>query len=251
MFGYIYKTTNSVNNKIYVGQKKSDKFLNEKYIGSGKRLWDAVSCYGIDKFRVELLEECNSAEELNEAEIRWISVLRATDPEIGYNMSSGGHVPRLNGEHNGFYGKHHTAESMAKRTETNIQKYGDSSAMRNEDVKKKREKTLFENHGVTCTFQLPQFIDAVKKANTGRQKTESEIQQRLETMRKNNSFSFTKDPEYRKKLSEASKGNQNAKGTFWVMRGEESKMIHPDKLSDYLADGWVRGRPSRKSKTQT
>ena len=38
MYGYIYKTTNLVNGKIYIGQKKSDVFLGDKYLGSGKKL---------------------------------------------------------------------------------------------------------------------------------------------------------------------------------------------------------------------
>lgn len=248
MFGYIYKTTNTVNNKIYVGQKKSSVFLHEQYLGSGKRLWDAIKCYGMDKFKVELLEECDTEEELNTAETRWISELRATDPDVGYNLSAGGPVPRLVGIHNGFYGRHHTPESMAKRDETNIRKYGDSSAMRNEDVKRKREQTLFDNYGVTCTFQLPQYIDAVKQANTGRKKTESEVQKRLETMRRNDSFSYAKDPEYRKKLSEANKGKQNVKGTLWVMKENKSKMIKPEQLAAFLEDGWTRGRPSKKTR---
>lgn len=38
MYGYIYKTTNLINGKIYIGQKKSEKFLGINYLGSGKRL---------------------------------------------------------------------------------------------------------------------------------------------------------------------------------------------------------------------
>lgn len=48
MFGYIYKTTNLVNNKIYIGQKCSDTFLHEKYLGSGHMLQKAVRKYVID-----------------------------------------------------------------------------------------------------------------------------------------------------------------------------------------------------------
>ena len=42
MYGYIYKTTNTVNNKIYIGQKKSEIFLKESYLGSGKYLKNAI-----------------------------------------------------------------------------------------------------------------------------------------------------------------------------------------------------------------
>lgn len=62
MYGYIYKTTNLVNNKIYIGQKHSDKFLGNRYLGSGKRLREAVDKYGKECFTVELLEEVDSLE---------------------------------------------------------------------------------------------------------------------------------------------------------------------------------------------
>ena len=54
MYGYIYKTTNLLNSKIYVGQKKSNIFLEEKYLGSGVRLNSAIKSYGKENFTVEL-----------------------------------------------------------------------------------------------------------------------------------------------------------------------------------------------------
>lgn len=94
MYGYIYKTTNKLNNKIYIGQKKSDKFLFEKYLGSGLKLKSAIDHYGEYSFKVELIEECDSFESLNEREIYWIAYFNSTDPEIGYNISLGGNTPR-------------------------------------------------------------------------------------------------------------------------------------------------------------
>jgi hypothetical protein len=62
----IYKTTNLLNNKIYIGQ---DKFNNPKYLGSGKLLNISIKKHGIQNFKKEILEECNSKKELNEREI--------------------------------------------------------------------------------------------------------------------------------------------------------------------------------------
>lgn len=90
MYGYIYKTTNKVNNKIYIGQKKSDKFLNEKYLGSGVRLKSAIKHYGKTNFTVDLLQECFSEEELNEREIYYIKKYDSQNPDIGYNLQAGG-----------------------------------------------------------------------------------------------------------------------------------------------------------------
>lgn len=90
MYGYIYKTTNLVNNKIYIGQKKSKNFLKEEYLGSGVRLNSSIQHYGKDKFKVELIEWCKNKKELDEREKFWIKEYNSRDPEIGYNITIGG-----------------------------------------------------------------------------------------------------------------------------------------------------------------
>lgn len=120
MFGYIYKTTNEVNGKIYVGQHKwSGDSIDTSYIGSGKRLLDAVKCYGIENFSCEILEWCQSESDMNQLEVYYISYYNSTDPEYGYNLSDGGPVPRLSGIHNGFYGKQHSEETRKHLSQNN------------------------------------------------------------------------------------------------------------------------------------
>ena len=115
MHGYIYKTTNLLNNKIYIGQKHSSTFLGNKYLGSGKILNQAITKDGADNFIVQLLEEVNTQDELDEREIFWIKHYKSTDRHIGYNICEGGKVNRtMVGENNPFYGKHHSYESRQK-----------------------------------------------------------------------------------------------------------------------------------------
>lgn len=90
MFGYIYETINLINGKKYIGQKKSNMFLGNKYLGSGTRLHLAIKKYGEENFTVKLIEECNSEQELNEREIYWIEFYNATTSENYYNISIGG-----------------------------------------------------------------------------------------------------------------------------------------------------------------
>ena len=59
---YVYKTTNIVNNKIYVGVHKSDNIQSDEYIGSGKYLNSAVIKYGKDKFKRQILYQFESKE---------------------------------------------------------------------------------------------------------------------------------------------------------------------------------------------
>ena len=68
MYGYIYKTTNLINGMIYIGQKHSQKFL-PAYLGSGKLIRYAVNLYGKENFKVELLEEIETLEQMDTREI--------------------------------------------------------------------------------------------------------------------------------------------------------------------------------------
>lgn len=104
MYGYIYLVSNLINSKIYVGQHKSAVF-DSTYLGSGKQIKNAIKKYGKENFKVDLIEEASNPEDLNNLEIQYVALYKATDPNIGYNMSAGGYVPRLCGIHNGNYGK--------------------------------------------------------------------------------------------------------------------------------------------------
>lgn len=97
MYGYIYITTNLINNKQYIGQKTSKVFLKEKYLGSGIYLLRAINKYGKENFKVELLEECNSIEELDRQEIYWIKYYDAANSNNFYNLQSGGQKQRGSG----------------------------------------------------------------------------------------------------------------------------------------------------------
>lgn len=60
---YVYKTTNTVNNKIYIGVHKSDNIQSDQYLGSGKHLNSAVVKYGRDKFKRQILYQFKSKEQ--------------------------------------------------------------------------------------------------------------------------------------------------------------------------------------------
>ena len=85
---YVYKTTNLLNSKFYIGKHTSNK-ENDEYFGSGKLLCLAINKYGIENFKKEILEYCCSNEELNEREKFWIEKENSLFP-IGYNIAKGG-----------------------------------------------------------------------------------------------------------------------------------------------------------------
>lgn len=85
-YGYIYKITNLINNKVYIGQHKGNHF-DEHYWGSGKLIRKAILRYGKENFTREILERCYSPDELNAAEIKWISAVNSVNE--GYNITLG------------------------------------------------------------------------------------------------------------------------------------------------------------------
>lgn len=86
-YGYIYMTTNSINNIGYIGQCRGA--FKKNYRGSGTILLRAIRKYGKDKFSTEPIEWCDSRDELNQAEIDHIAILRAFGAEL-YNLHPGG-----------------------------------------------------------------------------------------------------------------------------------------------------------------
>lgn len=85
---YIYKITNKINGKIYVGRHKTYKEESfDRYWGSGPLIKQAIKKYGKENFTKEILEECTK-DTVADREIYWIDKLGA---RIGnYNLTSGG-----------------------------------------------------------------------------------------------------------------------------------------------------------------
>jgi len=86
---YIYKTTNLVNNKIYIGIHKSDNIKNDNYIGSGKELKRAIDAFGEDNFKRQILFEYNNKKVAYKMEAKIVDeeFVQRTDT---YNMATGG-----------------------------------------------------------------------------------------------------------------------------------------------------------------
>lgn len=114
MFGYIYLTKNLINGKIYIGQHKTHlKEIDKKYFGSGIHLLRAIKIYGQENFSCEILEWCETKEELDTKEKYWINFYDSTDKKIGYNISeggTGGFTMDFSGENNPMYGVHRYGE---------------------------------------------------------------------------------------------------------------------------------------------
>lgn len=90
---YIYKITNKINNKVYIGQtihSIESRWKRHQYDAFKKdtHFARAIRKYGAENFIVEQIDIANSKEELNEKEIYWIKYYNSTID--GYNSTDGG-----------------------------------------------------------------------------------------------------------------------------------------------------------------
>ncbi|MCF8339591.1 MAG: GIY-YIG nuclease family protein [Chitinophagaceae bacterium] len=83
----IYKITNLINGKIYIGK---DTVSDKNYYGSGLLIKRSINKHGIENFKKEILEECDNNDELCVREKYWIEKYNSTNSQIGYNISKGG-----------------------------------------------------------------------------------------------------------------------------------------------------------------
>lgn len=165
MIMYIYKTTNLINNKIYIGQTIHD---DPKYLGGGRLIKMAIEKYGRENFTKEILETCSKREDLSGREIYWIKKLNSRDPKIGYNMAEGG---------SSFYV---TEESKKKVSESLKGKYVGKNSFR---------------YGIKLTEEHKKIIS---ESNLGK-KISDETRKKMSESR----IGITYSPETRKKMSDS------------------------------------------------
>jgi len=107
---FIYKTTNLINNKTYIGIHQTEN-IDDGYMGSGLHFLRAVKKYGKENFKREILEFASSYDELLEKERILVNEDWVKD-NSNYNLKTGG-------QSNGFLSE----ESKKKISTTLKQKY--------------------------------------------------------------------------------------------------------------------------------
>lgn len=104
-YGFIYITTNNINGKKYIGQKKFNVQW-KNYLGSGTHLLRSINKYGRDNFTREIVAIAYSKLELDKLEIEFIKNHNAVDSKYYYNIGHGGG--------SNFAGLSHTDETKLK-----------------------------------------------------------------------------------------------------------------------------------------
>jgi hypothetical protein len=88
MFYTIYKITNNLDGKIYIG-KHQTKDLNDGYMGSGKHLKRAIDKHGLENFTKEILFQFNNEADMNAKEAELVTEGFVKE-DTNYNLCPGG-----------------------------------------------------------------------------------------------------------------------------------------------------------------
>lgn len=95
----VYKHTNKINNKIYIGitQQKLEKRWQRGYgYKEQSYFYNAIKKYGWDNFNHELLFDGLTEEQAKEKEIELIKYYKSNNRKYGYNLSQGGETYKEN-----------------------------------------------------------------------------------------------------------------------------------------------------------
>jgi hypothetical protein len=210
MYYTIYKISNKLDGKFYIGSHKTKK-LDDDYMGSGKYLKLAIEKYGIENFEKEVLFVFDTPEEMYKKEAEIVNE-EFLITENTYNLKVGG-----------FGGWDHENKNSEKQ--------------RNKCMKgNQKQKWLSEN-------------DPTWKGRDAQQRVGSENLKKahIEGKIKYDTFSGKSHTDETKskigmKTSILQKGEKNSQfGTTWIWCKEEgNKKIKKELLQEYLDKGWEK-----------
>lgn len=211
MYYTIYKVTNKINGKFYIGSHKT-KDLDDNYMGSGKYLKRAQEKHGLENFTKEILFVFDNPEEMyaKEAEIVNEDFL---SEENTYNLKKGGH--------GGF-----------DYVNSNIDFY-----KRNRKINSRKDYDALKASG---------YFKKLSKIGTDVFKNKMKENDNKAWWQSTRFYGKTHTEETKRKIGEANSKLQSGKGnsqygTRWIHSLEE-KVSKRIKKEDPLPKGWLEGR---------
>jgi hypothetical protein len=209
-YHYIYKTTNMLSGRYYIGMHSTDD-LNDGYLGSGTLLRRSINKHGRENFKIEILEFVNSREELAAREKEIVSLQEIAKKEC-MNLKVGGNGGLSSAEHAYKFhaaGGKATRQLLSKRHVERLQ--SDDTYRKNwiTNVKKGLEAAGFPEGTFKGRKHKPETIELMKKAK-----------------------------------QETGKGHKNSQyGTCWITDEYQNRKIYK---GDLIPEGWRLGRITKK-----
>jgi predicted GIY-YIG superfamily endonuclease len=230
----VYKITNLVNNKLYIGitnqgfKTRWYKHCSDSIHGSEFPLHNALRKYGIDNFSVEVLEVCETIDQLKQQERYWITELKSRTTENGYNLTDGG---------DGTFGRKHSDETKDKIRQKTLDRCLDENfikVLRNTRFKNK-EIAQYDLEGNFITT----FISASEAARIMKVSRSSICNCALGQSSNSKGYIW----KYTGNTSEKMKSNYNIKEKVKKVTSEEVKQ----KISESNKLSWTEERKTKQS----
>lgn len=190
MFYTIYKTTNLINGKIYLGKHQTN-IPDDSYLGSGKNLVKAIKKYGAENFIKDILFIFDNEYDMNLKEIEIITEEIVNSPNY-YNIAVGGQGGSL------FKNRKHSDETIKKFKN---RKHSDESKKKMSDSKKGK---------ITSNETKMKLSDKLKgrfiSDETKKKMSDSKLKMTDITKNKMRENALSRSPELQKKMTEAATG---------------------------------------------
>lgn len=255
MFYTVYKITNLINGKIYIGVHKTSN-IDDGYMGSGTMIKRAENKYGIENFQKEILKVFDNPEDMFQMESELVNEDFVKDKST-YNLKLGG------------YGGWYNAKGKIAVKD----KDGNYCRVANDDprylsgelvgvvkgmvIVKDKDDNYYQVNKDDPRYLSGELVGVVKGMLTVKDKDDNYFRVSNddprylsgELTKANNAFKGKHHSEETKKLmSEKAKqrtGSKNSQfGTCWIYNPtlKENKKIKKSLLSEYLNEGWIKGR---------
>jgi group I intron endonuclease len=167
IFGLVYKATNTINGKVYIGITSGTlKDRISKHVSVSRTIpkyryyfQNAMNKYGPDAFLWEVVEECFSEKELDEKERFYIKQYQSNIPQKGYNLTSGGgrshpleieHRERISAANKGRKFTQERCDKISKAL-TGLKKSAEANA-NNARAKERPVQQLDKDGNVICEY---------------------------------------------------------------------------------------------------
>lgn len=165
--GHIYKITNQITNKSYIGysDKVESRWSDHKHGKGSALVYQAIKKYGIKNLTFEILAEAPESEE--DAYIQKYNTMAPN----GYNLTPGGGLPP---NHRGktyaeIYGEERAKEERNKRLKTKLAK-GKLGGVKthNEETKRRISESVITAHANRDCSHSEETKQKIGQANKGR-----------------------------------------------------------------------------------
>jgi hypothetical protein len=194
MYYTIYKITNKINGKYYIGKHQTAN-LNDAYMGSGKLLKRAIEKHGLENFTKEILHIFDNEKDMNAAEKELVVISEET-----YNLCDGGlgGFGYINSSGKNIYENH--GKLSAINASKTIKKKRESSI----DYDKKYREMMKEKSLNATKKQKEKYPEGVWKGKKHTEQTKQKLKGHTrQTGEKNSQYGKPKTEEQKQKIRES------------------------------------------------